>query len=83
MKKLNKKIGDKIYIAWIDAYERTGWKSVEDALKLEDERFCFTNGFYLGKKDGYIIVCHTKGSTKDNDVTGIINIPITWIKEIK
>jgi len=81
--KVNKKTGDKIYLEWTDAYEKTGWKSIDDVTKLEDERFCFTNGFYLGTKDGYVIVCHTRGKSIDNDVTGIINIPKAWIIKVK
>lgn len=81
--KINKKFGDKIYIEWIDAYTNDDWKSVEDSLKLEDERFCYTNAFYIGRKDGFLIVCHTKGKTKDNDIMGKLYIPLKWIMRVK
>jgi hypothetical protein len=83
MKIPKKSFGDRIYIEWIDAYTDDGWKSVEDSLKLDDERFCYTYGFYVGKKDGFLIICHTIGKTKDNDVLGRLCIPLKWIIRAK
>uniref|UniRef100_A0A6M3JB15 Uncharacterized protein n=1 Tax=viral metagenome TaxID=1070528 RepID=A0A6M3JB15_9ZZZZ len=81
--KINKKFGDKIYVEWEDAQTEEQWGSVTDSLKLDDDRFCYTNAFYVGEKDGILIVCHTKGKTKDNDIMGKLYIPTKWIKRIK
>jgi len=81
--KINKKFGDKIYLEWIDAYTNDGWKSVEDSLKLDNERFCYTNAFYIGKKNGFLIVCHTIGKTAKNDIMGRLHIPEKWIRKVK
>lgn len=83
MKIPKKCFGDKIYIEWVDAYTNDDWKSVESSLKLDEERFCYTNAFYIGKKDGFLIVCHTKGKTKDNSVMGRLYIPLNWIKIVR
>lgn len=81
--KVKKKFGDQIYIEWIDAIERTGWKSVEDAIEVVDEVYCKTNAFYLGEDKEYVKVAHTIGKTVENDVLGILLIPKSWIKKIK
>ena len=81
--KINKKFGDKIQVDWLDAHTNDEWKSVESSLKLDDERFCYTNAFYVGKKDGFLIVCHTRGKTKDNDIMGRLYIPLKWILRVK
>lgn len=81
--RINKKFGDKIQVDWIDAYTNDDWKSVDSSLKLEDERFCYTNAFYVGQKDGFLIVCHTKGKTKNNDIMGKLYVPLKWILRVK
>ena len=81
--RINKKFGDKVYIEWVDAHTEDKWGSVDDSFKLNEERFCYTNAFFVGKKDGFLIVCHTKGKTKDNDITGKLYIPLKWIQKIK
>lgn len=80
--RINKKFGDKVYIEWVDAHTEDKWGSVEDSFKLNEERFCYTNAFFVGKKDGFIIVCHTKGKTADNDIMGKLYIPTAWICKI-
>lgn len=81
--KIDKKFGDRVFVKWMDACERTGWISVEDAYKVPEEVICFTNAFFISTKDGYITVAHTIGKTKDNDVVGVLHIPTKWILEIK
>ncbi len=81
--KIKKKFGDPIYIEWIDAIERTGWKPVDEAIEVIDEVYCKTNAFYLGEDKEYIKVAHTVGKTIENDVLGILLIPKSWIKKIK
>ena len=81
--KIKKKFGDKIYIEWVDAMERIGWKSVEDAIEVVDEVYCRTNAFYLGDDKEYVKVAHTIGKTIKNDVLGILLIPKSWIKKVK
>ena len=81
--KIKKKFGDKIYLEWVDAYTEDGWKSVEDALKLSDGVYCFTNAFFLGQNKDYLMVVHTKGRTSKNDVMGKLTIPKTWIRKVK
>jgi len=81
--KIDKSFGDKIYIEWVDAYTDDKWDTVDKASELSDNRFCCTNAFYVGKKDGFLIVCHTKGKTKDNDIMGKLYIPLKWIHKIK
>jgi len=79
----NKCFGSKIYLEWVDAYTEDKWGSVDDSLELSSNRFCYTNAFYIGKKDGFLIVCHTKGKTKDNDIMGKLYIPLVWIRKVK
>lgn len=81
--KIGKQFGDKIFVEWIDAYTSDKWESVDDSLNLNVNQFCYTNAFYVGKEDGFLIVCHTKGKTRDNDIMGKLYIPLKWIKRIK
>ena len=81
--KIRKKFGDKIFVEWIDAHTEDKWGSVDDSLKLSDSRFCYTNAFYVGQEDGFLIVCHTKGKTKDSDIMGKLYIPLAWIQKVK
>lgn len=81
--KLNKKFGDKIYIEWLDAMERVGWKTVDAAIEIVDEVYCKTNAFYLDEDKDYIKVAHTIGKSIKNDVLGILLIPKKWIRKVK
>jgi len=81
--KIKKKFGAKIYIEWTDAYEAGGWMNLKEMIEIPDEVFCFTNGWYVGEKDGFIIICHTRGKTKSNDMLGKLLIPKAWIRRIK
>ena len=81
--KINKKFGEKIYLEWVDAYTEDGWKSVDEALKLSDEVYCFTNAFFLGQNKDYLMVVHTKGKTIKNDVIGKLTIPKSWLRKVK
>jgi len=81
--KIKKNFGDRIYIEWIDAIERNGWKTVEDAIKLIDEIYCKTNAFYIGEDKIYIKVAHTIGKSAENDVLGVLWIPKKWIQKLK
>lgn len=81
--KVNKKFGDKIYIEWVDAIERIGWKTVDEAIEVIDEAYCKTNAFYLDEDKVYVRVAHTIGKSIKNDVTGILLIPKTWIRKVK
>ena len=79
MQQTKKKFGDRIYLEWVDACERIGWKSLSDAVNVDDEVFCRTNAFYLGENKDFVIVAHTIGKTEKNEVTGVIQIPKKWI----
>ena len=81
--KIKKSFGDKIYLEWADAYTEDGWKSVDDALNLSNEVYCFTNAFFLGQNKDYLMVVHTKGKTNKNDVMGKLTIPKAWIRKVK
>ncbi len=81
--KINKKFGDKIYIEWIDAIARVGWKTVDEAIEVIDEVYCKTSAFYLDEDKDYIKVAHTIGKSIKNDVLGILLIPKKWISKIK
>ena len=81
--KIQKEWGDKVYIEWIDAIEKTGWQSVENAIKMDDEVFCRTNAFFLSQDKDFIHVAHTIGMSKTNDVTGILRIPKRWLSKVK
>lgn len=81
--RINKKFGDKISVEWIDAYTDDKWGSVDDSLELSSSRFCYTNAFYVGEKDGFLVVCHTKGKTRGSDIMGKLYIPLKWIQKIK
>jgi len=80
---IKRKFGDRITIAWIDACEITGWKSFSDAIKVPDEVFCYTTGYFLNQTKDYITIAHTIGLDEKNDITGVIHIPRRWIREIK
>jgi len=82
-KNTKKEFGDKIYIEWLDAIERIGWKTVEDATKIIDEVFCRTSAFYLDEDKEYIKVAHTIGKSIENDVIGILWIPKKWVRKIR
>lgn len=75
--------GDKITIVWIDACEVTGWKSFSDAIKIPNEVFCHTVGYFLNQTKDFITVASTIGLSEKNDVTGIFHIPKAWIIKIK
>ena len=81
--RIYKSFGDKIYVEWVDAYTDDKWESVRGSLGLSGNRFCFTNAFYIGKKDGFLIVCHTKGKTENEDIMGKLYIPLKWITKIR
>ena len=83
MKFPKKTFGSPVYIEWIDAIERFGWKPVKDAIEVVDEVYCKTNAFFLGKDKDYIKVAHTVGKSIENDVIGILLIPKKCIKKIR
>ena len=81
--KINKKFGDKIYIEWLDAYGAEGWMGLKQMMHIPDEVLCFTNGWYIGEKDGFVVISHTRGKTKTNDMMGKLLIPKSWIRKVK
>jgi len=81
--KIDKKFGQKISIDWIDAYSSEGWLSVEQTMEIPNEVYCFTTGWYVGEVDGFVIITHTKGKTKDNDIMGRLLIPKVWIRRVQ
>ncbi len=81
--KINKKLGDKVYIEWVDAYSTDGWTTFEKAMEESNNAFCRTNALYLGESKNFIIVSHTQGDTKDNSIMGVLNIPKKWIRKIQ
>ena len=84
MKKIRKKWGDRIYLEWRDANNDAGWKTYDEAMKIDKEDYlCKTNAFFIGQSDGFIVIAHTIGAKKDLDVTGILKIPSAWIIKVK
>ena len=81
--KIEKKYGDRIEVCWTDACERSGWRSVEDALKVPDEVFVRTIGFYLGHTKEFLTLANSIGKSEKNDVSGIWHIPVKWITKLK
>ena len=81
--KIKKRYGDKIQIDWVDAYTEDGWKTVDEALKISDVIYCYTNAFFLGQTKDFVLVVHTKGKTNKNDVMGKLTIPKAWIRKIR
>ena len=81
--KINKSFGQKIYIEWLDACECAGWKTCDSALKIPDDVFCKTNGFFLNKTKDFVTLAHTMGRGRNNDVTGIFHIPLGMIKKVR
>ena len=81
--KINKKFGDKVYIEWVDAIERVGWKTVDEAIEVIDEVYCKTNAFYLDEDKEYVKVAHTIGKSIKNDVLGVLLVPKKWIRKVK
>jgi len=81
--KINKKFGDRIEIEWLDACGIEGWKSVNDAMKIPDEVYCFTRGWYVKHDKEFMTICRDKGKTKNNEIGGVFHIPLAWIKKIK
>ena len=78
-----RKFGDCVTIHWMDACEMTGWRSFSDAIKIPDEIFCCTTGYFLNQTKDYITIAHTIGLSEKNDITGVMRIPRRWIKGIK
>ena len=81
--KIKKKFGDKVDLTWLDACEVSGWKSLDDALKIPDEVYCKTRGYFLGQDKDFVTIAHTIGKGKNNDTTGIMHIPKKWLLGIK
>lgn len=78
----SKKLGDKIYIEWIDAFTEDSWTTIDAAMELADKSRCRTNALFVGVKDDFVIVSHTQGYGKQ-DIMGTLNIPKSWIKLVK
>lgn len=78
-----KKFANLIYIEWTDACEKSGWKSMAEAIKVEDEVKCRTVGFFLKQTEDFIILANSIGLTEKNDVSGVWQIPLAWITKIK
>ena len=78
-----KKFGDRVTITWTDACTMDGWKSVSEAIKIPDEVFCKTLGYFLNQTKDFITIAHTIGLSSKNDVTGVLHIPKAWITKIK
>ncbi len=83
MKRIKKKWGQRIYLEWIDACMRVGWKTLEDAMDAGDDTYCQTNAFYIGESRGFVVVAHTIGKSSNSDMTGILHIPKKWITKWK
>ncbi len=81
--KISRKFGASIEVIWLDAYTDDKWGTVLDAKNLDDERFCYSKGWYIGREDGYLIMCHTKGKTVSHNVMGKLYIPLKWIVKVK
>ena len=81
--KINKRFGDEIYVKWIDAYTDSNWGSVEDALEIDRCSLCYTKGWYIGQKKGFLIIAHTIGNTRKDNIMGKVYIPVKWVKELK
>lgn len=77
--KIEKKFGNRIYIEWVDAMEKTGWRNFSSATAEDEEARCFTNGFFLKEDKNHIWICHTVGKSIDDDVLGVLIIPKGWI----
>uniref|UniRef100_A0A6H2A4Z2 Uncharacterized protein n=1 Tax=viral metagenome TaxID=1070528 RepID=A0A6H2A4Z2_9ZZZZ len=80
--KINKKFGDKIQIEWIDAYTEDKWVSLDEATKESPTSFCRTNAFYVSRNKNFVVVAHTLGNTKDDNIMGVLSIPKGWIKRV-
>ncbi len=65
-----------------DACERSGWRTIKDALEIPDEIFVRTVGFYLGHTRKYITLANSIGKSKENDVSGVWYIPRAWILKV-
>lgn len=81
--KINKKFGDAITVEWVDACERSGWLSYEDAIKVPDEIYVTTRGHYLHHTKDFLTIAASIGKSKKNEVGGIWHIPRVWIKRIR
>lgn len=81
--KINKSFGDKIYIEWVDAIAEAGWKSFKDTCVVSDEVYCYTSAWYISQNKDFVIVSHTRGKTKKNEIMGNLSIPKKWIKRVK
>lgn len=77
------KFGDLVYIEWTDACEKSGWKSLVEASRIDDEVQVKTIGFFLKQTKDFIIVSCCIGATKKNDVGGVWQIPLAWITKKK
>lgn len=83
MVKINKKFGDPIEVHWLDACEVTGWRSVKEAEKIPNEVEAFSRGWYVSCNRKFVTICHSKGKSDNNDITGVLYIPRAWIIKVK
>ena len=78
-----KQWGSKIEVSWVDACSINGWKTVEEAKIILDEVYCYSRGWYVHHDKDFLVICRDKGKTKNNDVAGVLYIPMKCIKKCK
>lgn len=71
----------RVYVEWVDAYERFGWLQTEEAIKdCNPPMICKTTGWLVDENDERIIISH---SYNDLCVMSGLHIPVRCIKKIK
>jgi len=83
MKIPKKKFGDPIEITWVDAFTKGGWVTRNEAEHIDDYPLCFSRGWFIVKKNGFIVMALTKGKNINDDVMNTLSIPDKWIRSIK
>jgi len=80
--KINLKVGDKVAIEWKDACSCSAWVDLQEALKIPDSLTFVTRGFFVGQKEGFVIIAGSM-NTKVDRFGDVIYVPEKWIKKVK
>ena len=81
--RIKKKYGERIYIKWVDTYTQDGWKSFDEMREISESLYCRTNAWFVSQTKDFIVVCHTIGKTKEEEMMGKLVLPKRCIKVVK
>ena len=71
---------DIIKVTWIDASVSNSWHSAAEE-ELDSDVLITSVGFLIAKRKDVVVLAACLG--EDDDVNGVVRIPVPWIKNIK